>query len=180
MGKGGDFMKLFSFDAETNGLWGQAFAIGALVYDENEQEIARFLGRCPIEGEVNEWVQQNVIPALADVPITHHSYFDLLADFAKFYLEQKKDADIVVHMGYIVEVKILRDMHDLGLIGDWDGPYPLFDISGNLQQVGEDPTSVDKYAQKYGLRVREFGSPHNPLYDCEVAAKVYIHLSRRG
>ena len=173
-------MKIFSFDAETNGLWGQAFAIGALVY-EGEKEIARFLGRCPISEPINDWVQQNVLPVLLDVPITHRSYEELLKDFAKFYMENKENADVIVHMGYIVEAKILRDMHDLGLIGDWDGPYPLFDISGNLKQVGEDPTSVDKYAQKYGIEIRNFGSPHNPLYDCEVTARVYMHLmSRRG
>jgi hypothetical protein len=172
--------KIFSFDAETNGLWGQAFAIGALVYNENGEEIARFLGRCSIDEEVNEWVQQNVLPALIDVPITHLNYEELLRDFAKFYMENKENADVVVHMGYIVEAKILRDMHDLKLIGDWDAPYPLYDVSGNLQQVGEDPTSVDKYAQKYGIEIRNFGSPHNPLYDCEIAARVYIHLLSRA
>jgi len=36
--------KIFSFDAETNDLWGQAFALGALVYDEQGAEIVRFAG----------------------------------------------------------------------------------------------------------------------------------------
>lgn len=72
---------------------------------------------------------------------------------------------------------MLRDMYDRGLIGDWDGPYPLFDVSGNLQQAGEDPTSVDKYVQKDGLSVGEFeGGTHNPLYDSAVAAVAYRHL----
>ena len=31
--------KIFSLDAEANGLWGQAFAIAAVVADENGQEI---------------------------------------------------------------------------------------------------------------------------------------------
>ena len=56
---------VFSFDAETNGLWGQAFALGALVYDESGAEVARFVGRCPIEGEVKEWVEANVLPQLS-------------------------------------------------------------------------------------------------------------------
>jgi len=43
-------------------------------------------------------------------------------------------------------------MQELGFIGDWDGPFPLIDISGNLQQVGEDPTSVDNYVKKHGCR----------------------------
>lgn len=170
--------KVFSFDAETNGLWGEAFSIAVLVY-ENGVEIARFIGRCPIEGDVNPWVKDNVLPTMTEIPVTHESYEELLADFAKFYLANKADASVIAHMGFIVEVKLLRDAHERGFIGDWDGPYPLIDIAGNLQQVGEDPTSVDKYVQKYGLDVRDFGTTHNPLYDSEVAAVVYSHLQGR-
>jgi hypothetical protein len=172
--------KIFSFDAETNGLWGQPFAIGALVYDENGAEVARFVGRCPIEGNVNPWVAEHVIPEMADIPMTHESYNALLSDFAKFYLANKAEADVIVHMGVPVEAGLLWDMHDRGLIGDFDGPYPLIDLAGNLQQVGEDPTSVDSYIKKYELTVGEFsGGTHNPLYDAAVAAVVYRHLASR-
>jgi hypothetical protein len=172
--------KLFSFDAETNGLWGQAFAIGALVYDEQGIEIARFVGRCPIQGEVDGWVRDNVIPKITDIPETHTDYASLLAAFAEFYKANKTDADVIVHMGFIVEVKILRDLHAAGLIGDWDAPYPLYDVSGNLQQAGEDATSVDSYIKKYELTVGEFeGGTHNPLYDSAVAAVVYRHVVGR-
>lgn len=170
-------MKVFSFDAETDGLWGCAFAIGALVYDENGTEIARFVGRLPNTAVTNEWVKNNVIPQLSSVPVTHESYEELLADFASFYLAHKDGADCIAHMGYIVEAKVLRDMRDRGLIGDWDAPYPLLDVSGNLQQAGEDPTSVDSYVKKHELSVGEFeGGTHNPLYDSAVAAVVYRHL----
>lgn len=173
-------MKIFSFDAETDGLWGRAFAIGALVYDESGTEIARFVGRLPDLVVTNEWVRTNVLPQLASVPAAHQTYESLLADFAKFYLANKEGADVVVHMGYIVEAKVLRDMQDLGLIGDWDAPYPLYDVSGNLQAAGQDPTSVDKYAAKFGLTVGKFaGGMHNPLYDAAVTAVVYRHLLGR-
>lgn len=169
--------KLFSFDAETNGLWGQAFAIGALVYDENGAEIGRFVGRLPDTEVTDGWVRENVLPKITDIPVTHQSYDALLADFAAFYKANKDGADVVVHMGYIVEARILRDLHDKGLIGDWDGPYPLYDVSGNLQAAGADPTSVDKFAAEHNLLVDEFaGGTHNPLYDSAVAAAVYRHL----
>lgn len=169
--------KVFSFDAETNGLWGQAFAIGALVYDEQGIEIARFVGRLPDTEVSDAWVKENVLPKIGDIPVTHENYDALLASFAEFYKANKTDADVVVHMGYIVETKVLRDMHDKGLIGDWDGPYPLFDVSGNLQAVGADPTSVDKFVTEHNLSVGEFaGGTHNPLYDSAVAAVVYRHL----
>jgi len=173
-------MKVFSFDAETNGLWGQAFAIGALVYDEHGIEVTRFVGRCPIEGEVDKWVRDNVLPEITDLPVTNADYDELLADFAKFYLANKEGADIVAHMGFIVEVKILRDLHERKLIGDWDAPYPLYDVSGNLQAAGADPTSVDKFAVEHGLSVGEFeGGTHNPLYDSAVTAAVYRYLLPR-
>lgn len=168
---------VFSFDAETNRLWGTAFAIGALVYDENGAEIARFVGRLPDPADANDWVQKNVIPALVGVAVTHENYEDLLRDFAKFYLAHKDGADIIAHMGYIVEAKVLRDMVEMGFIGEWDGPYPLYDVSGNLQAASEDPTSVDSFVKKHNLTVGEFeGGTHNPLYDAAVAAAVYRHL----
>ena len=168
---------VFSFDAETDGLWGQAFAIGAVVQNGLGEEITRFVGRLPDSAVTNEWVRENVLPTLSGVPVTHESYGELLADFAKFYLANKEGADVVVHMGYIVETKVLRDMHELGLIGEWDAPYPLFDVSGNLQAGGADPTSVDKFATEHGLSVGEFeGGTHNPLYDSAVTAAVYQHL----
>ncbi len=172
--------KIFSFDAETDGLWCQAFAIGALVYDENGAEIARFVGRLPETEVIDSWVQENVLPKIQDIPVTHLDYGALLASFAEFYLAEKEGADVVVHMGYIVETKILRDMHDCGLIGDWDAPYPLYDVSGNLQQAGADPTSVDTFATEHSITVGEFeGGTHNPLYDSAVAAMVYRHLLGR-
>jgi len=172
--------RVFSFDAETDGLWGQAFAIGALGYNEAGDEISRFVGRLPDSAVTDQWVKNNVLPQLAGVPITHDTYDALLTEFAKFYLANKVDADVVVHMGYIVEAKVLRDMHDRGLIGDWDGPYPLHDVSGNLQAEGADPTSVDKFATEHQLQIGVgtdiVGGTHNPLWDSAVAAAVYRHL----
>ncbi|MFC1618113.1 hypothetical protein ACFL2B_02430 [Patescibacteria group bacterium] len=171
--------KLFSFDAETNGLWGEAFAIAAIVYDENGNETHRFLGRCPIEGAVDEFVGEKVLPQMTTIPVTHADYASMLADFAEFYLANKAGADVIVHMGVPVEARLIADMHAGGMIGDWDGPYPLIDISGNLMQAGENPCSVDDYAKKFDLEVRDFGSSHNPLFDSEVAARVFLHLRER-
>ena len=214
--------KIFSFDAETDGLWGQPFAVAAIVYELQPQtdlwqlvavngvvsnfdppvraasfeeatrvggriayhrmqrieadrwvETYRFMGMLPLDGIQNEFVLKNVVPALSGVTPTHQSYEGILRDFTAFYLANKQDATVICHVGSPVE------MHRLGFIGDWDAPFPLIDISGNLDQMGEDPTSVDSYAQKYGLEISDYGTTHNPLYDCEVAAKVYIHLKSR-
>lgn len=209
--------KIFSFDAETDGLWGNPFAVAAIVYELQQSiayahgekiqiaesewvETARFITRLSDDVVSDNWVRENVLPTLADVPVTHQhhigggdhkmnaeaaekycsqkAYEAMLADFAEFYMANKADADVICHMGYIVEAHLLREMHRLGFIGDWDAPYPLLDVSGNLQAVGEDPTSVDNYAKKHGLAVADYGATHNPFYDCEVTAKVYIHLNQ--
>lgn len=172
--------KIFSFDGETNGLWGSAFSIGALVYDEHGVEIARFIGRLPDSAVTDNWARDNVLPEIATVPVSHETYAELIRDFAEFYMTHKAGADIVTHMGYIVETKILRDMHEMGYIGDWDAPYPLFDVANNLQAAGYDPTSVDNFAAYHGLTVGEFeGGTHNPLYDAAITAAVYRHLTAR-
>lgn len=174
--------RVFSLDAETNGLWGQPFSVAALVYDESNSELARFVGRCPIEGEVNEWVRNNVLPQMEGIDESHNSYEALLADFTEFYLREKANSTVIVHMATPVEAGLLRDMHVRGLIGDFDGPYPLIDLAGCLVQVGEDPTSCDGYAEKYGIAVDAAtfkGGTHNPLYDSAQAAAVYWHLVGR-
>lgn len=171
-------MKTFSFDAETNGLWGQPFAIAAIVYEDGK-ETARFIGRCPIDGEVDSWVKDNVLNQMEGIVESHGSYDKLLAAFAEFYKANKGDAEIIAHMAVPVEAGLLWDMHSCGVIGNWDGPYPLIDIAGCLKQAGEDPTSVDKYAEKYGVKVNpaEYeGGTHNPLFDSAQAAAVYHHL----
>lgn len=167
--------KVFSFDAETNGLWGQAFQLAAVVYDEQGNEIDRFSSRCGIKGETNTWVAENVLPAIQHIPESYGQYVDMVEDFATFYMNHKEGADVIAHMGYIVEAKVLRDMHDLGFIGDWDAPYPLLDVSGNLQQAGFNPTSCDEYAKSQGIELPK-GTSHDAVYDCIVAAKVYRHL----
>mgnify|MGYP000435025535 CR=1 FL=1 len=168
---------IFSFDAETDGLWGQPFAISAIVY-KNGIETSRFLSRLPNSFVTNEWVIENVLPAMENIAVTHSNYETMLRDFAAFYMSNTTDTDIICHMGFPVEAHLLREMHRIGAIGDWDGPYPLIDLAGNLKQAGGNPTSVDEYATKFGLEIPDFGTTHNPLYDCAVAAHVYMHLMK--
>lgn len=182
--------KIFSFDAETNGLWGDPFTVAAIVYElqsgGNWVEMDRFIARLSNDAVSDQWSRKNVLPALATMPVTHNNhpanpefdYAEMLSSFATFYHKHRLDADIICHMGYIVEAHLLREMYRLGFIGTESAPYPLYDVSGNLQQAGEDPLNVDKYAAKYNLQI--VGTTHNPLYDCEVAAKVYIHLLNKS
>ena len=171
--------KVFSWDTETNGLWGKAFAIGAVVY-ENGIETAKFYARCPIDGTVDSWVETNVLPQMTDMEETHNSYEQMLKAFSEFFMANKADADVIFHMGIPVEARVVLDMHDLGFIGDWDGAYPWLDISGHLQAKGFDCTSVDAYNANHGIIVPqpEVGGTHNPLYDSRAAALCYMDLMK--
>ena len=183
--------KILSFDAETNGLWGTSFAIGAVVYEEETCRqatgVSHFIARCPIDGEIDPWVYENVLPVISGIEETHTSYDSMLSAFSLFYMRHKKNADVITHIPVPVESGLIRDMHEKEFIGDWDAPFPLIDIAPILMLCGENPLSVDDYAKKHGLSLEfpetkkhglssEFPETHNPLYDAIIAAKAYVHL----
>lgn len=166
--------KVLSIDAETNGLYGQAFAIGAVLMDkETGKEEQRFLARCPIEGAVDSFVAENVIPQMEEITETHTDYKSMLAEFIHFFKENKENADTIVHMGVPVEAKLFVDAVEFGLMGPFDGPYPLVDIAA-YQEIWD---SVDGYNAKHGIVVPDCnGGTHNPLYDRYAAALAYRYV----
>jgi hypothetical protein len=173
-------MKIMSIDAETNGLYGKAFAIAAITYVDGV-ETARFTGRCLIKGAVDGWVAANVLPQMGGIPVTHGGYLDMLIGFVDFFQANKAGAHVIVHMGCPVEARLFIDAQNLGIMATFEGPYPLVDVAGMLLMAGEDPTLVDAYNRKHGLAVRDFeGSTHNPLYDAESAAVCFAHLMSKA
>ncbi len=165
--------KILSFDAETNGLWGQAFSIGAVLFADGVI-VEKFIGRCPIEEDVDGWVAENVIPEMAGIPVNYSSYEELLRAFMEWRSTRKENAIELVHMGVPVEARLFLDAHKLGIIGDWDGPYPLVDCSA-IPEIGD---SVDGYNAAHGISpdaAELEGGTHNPLYDSVAAAVAYGH-----
>ncbi len=115
-------------------------------------------------------MEENVLPQMEGIPVTHKCYKDLLAGFVEFYMENKDNAHIVVHMGLPVEARLFLDAHQLGFIGDWDAPFPLIDASA-FPKIG---TSVDNYNAGNGVVVDAnmfTGGTHNPLYDSYATAE---------
>ena len=163
--------KILSIDAETNGLWGSAFAISAVLRNE-DGTMETFVARCPIEGEVNPFVAENVLPQMMAIPETHTSYNAILKAFCEFYLANKEGATIIVHVGLPVEARLFLDAHTMGYIGDWDAPFPLVDISA-LPEIG---CSTDTYNANHSIEMPTMeGGTHNPLYDCYSALFAYEH-----
>lgn len=188
-------MKKFtmSIDAESNGLWGNAFAVAGIIYDsQTGEEVDKICLRLPSDAVTDSWVKENVLPTL-NFPVTHtgnvlfdtqigkekrleKTYKEMLSDFSNWYKKYKDDSDVLWHMGHIVESHLFREMHKFGFIGDWDAPYVPIEVSVYLEMAGESADSVDSYAKKHNLDITDYGTTHNPLYDCEVAFKCYFHI----
>jgi len=169
--------KIISLDAETNGLWGQPFAVAFIVYDAFGVELDRATFRCPIEGDTNEWVAENVLPQMEDIALTHSSYEGMLKAIGQWWLSNKEGATVLWHMGHVVEAHLYRELHRTGNIGDWDAPYVPVELSVMLESAGYPADSVDGYISEKGLPLPNFkGGTHNPLYDAASAASVYFDL----
>ncbi|MGP1420060.1 MAG: hypothetical protein ACTTKI_00510 [Tannerella sp.] len=165
---------IMSVDAETDGLWGSHFAIGAVIYDEKGKELRRFCGKSDVAPS-NEWVQENVVPFLDDIPSLGYV---LLDEFADFYNEAREQYEVTVlwHMGYVVEGFLFRTLVEDGYIGEWDAPYTPIEVSSYLSMAGYAPDSVEDYLKIKGIKVEGEGSRHNPIFDCIAAYKAYIEL----
>lgn len=174
-------MKILSVDAETNGLYGQPFAIGA-VCTVGEYTADVYLARCPIPAEYgpDPWVAANVLPALDDVIQEIADYPSLLADFAAWYDEHSDGAVVIAHCGVPVEARLFADFVHVLHRDPFSGPFPLHDLATLLYAAGFDPTSADGYWQGWGLDLGPgFAgmSPHNPLYDARAAEVCWRHLT---
>jgi hypothetical protein len=170
-------MKIFSVDAETDGLYGKAFAIAAVVY-ENGVEIARFTSRISSETVRDAWVQENVLPAVAHLPVTHPDSIAMEEAFWRFWTEHQSGATAIAHIGAPVETGLFRRCVERDASRTFQGPFPLHEVGTMLMAMGEDPSSVDAYVLRHGLEVPG-GSPHDPLYDADVAARVWTHAIAR-
>lgn len=171
-------MEILSVDAETDCLWGNPFWIAGIVYDEKGKEIDKINVAIKNPKVKEEWVKENVLPELekcTNVTLVDN-YETMLEKFAEFYNKYRDKSTVLWHMGHIVESYLFRELHRLELIGDWDAPYTPIEVSEILRQNNEDADSVDSYIEKNNISVNDYGSTHNPLYDCEVAAKVYFDL----
>lgn len=171
-------MIVLSVDAETNGLYGEAFCLAMIATDEYGL-LDQFVARCPISGPVDPWVQDNVLPAIRDIQETHASYREMLEAGWQFYCQHKAGADVIAHVPYPVETKVFRDMVEVDLpTRQWKAPFPLLDVATMLRQRMLNPSSVDAYLRGKCLSVPFNGTTHHPLYDAWAAEIAFRELMR--
>lgn len=171
--------KLLCFDVESNGLHGEAFAVGAVLIQLDGKVVDEFVARCPIHGPVDEWVEKNVLPPMRDQANTHKNNRAMRDDFWAWFSRAKDQADyVVVDNGYPVEHRFLMQCQADDLDSRyWGHAYPLLDVGSLLLQAGIKPLAV-----KYRLVEDQLPGEvlkHNPRFDAEVSALAAIKALRQ-
>ncbi len=163
--------KLLCFDVESNGLHGQAFAVAAVVINLDGEVLDTFTGRTKIIGQVDSWVEQNVLPVITDMTITQRTSKDLRSDFWRWFERAQQEADyVLVSNGYPVEYRFLLQCQEDNLDERyWQHPFPLLDLTSLMLQLepnGEKRTDiVKKLFDESGY------SRHHPYHDALVSAR---------
>lgn len=173
-------MKIFSLDAEVNGLYGPTFAIGVTVREDG-QEIAQFQARLPDSAVTHSWGITRALPAISTMKVTHVTTEAMEESFWRFWMEHKDGSTVIAHCGSPVESGLYRRCVERNLeVRQWQGPYPAInDVASLLLLLGEQADSVDSYAARHNLHIPFVGEPHHPLYDSVVAAVVWEHAWKR-
>jgi hypothetical protein len=171
-------MKVLSFDVESNGLHGRAFAVAGVLVDARHRILQQFVARCPIIGPVDPWVSENVLGPMADIAQTHADARAMRDAFWDWYTAAKADADLIVASNpYPVEARFLIDCQadDMAARG-FDHPFPFYDLSSMLYALGLTTPQArrDFVATAVG---DHSGQAHNPLWDAKATAMAAFHAA---
>jgi hypothetical protein len=180
--------KILSLTIYTNGLFGQPFAIGAVVYNndisDNYEEI-HFEARCPIRGKIDVHTQQDILTKIKEIKLTHSSYRKMLASFAQFYFDYsiKHNAITLIYKNYIGLARVLTDMHIMRYINySCDLPNELINLENVFQAKGYGiytTTTPIAYNALNGVSVLNFDHHKlSPLYVSRANALCFMHIKK--
>lgn len=160
---------IFVFDVESTSLYGIGFAVGAIVLTRTGEEVDRFeLKSKEEEALAGEWVRENVIPHLQDMP-TCDTARELRDSFYAFYMKHKDAAEIWCDCSYPVETNFLNAVVNDDIKNrEWTMPYPLKDISTIVD------INIDR-AVECGISGLK---KHNPLDDARASAAFLLRNFR--
>jgi hypothetical protein len=166
-------MDVLCFDAESNGLHGEAFAVGGVVCREG-RVIERFFARCPIAGDVDPWVRDNVLPPLADERETHATAREMRNAFWVWLTTPRENTIVAVDCGWPVETGLLSACVADDPSRAFKGPYPLDEVASYLRAARLDPLA--SYAGV--VLPNEAAQKHHPVWDATVSA-LCVEMSLR-
>jgi uncharacterized membrane protein YgcG len=174
MGKqNGKKMQLYLvFDVESVGLYGEGYAVGWVLIDQDGKESANGYVACPslnakgTDGD-RAWINKNV-----DIHLPEPFYDtpeEVRNIFWQVWMKAKaKNAILVADTAYPVEANFL-----LACVNDDldkrknDGPYPLLGVESFLQANEQDPKA------KYGRLANE-KPEHHPTADARQSGRIFI------
>ena len=163
-------MNIFCFDAETDGLYGEAFAVSAVVMNERGEIIDRFAQKCLMPEIKSEWVKENCLPHLGAIEDCESREM-LRENFWNFYMKYRESCLIMADVAYPVEASLMRKcVEDNFSEREFLAPYPLIDISAMFVAHGIDPhTDRTEFACTQG-------TAHNPFDDAVISARCALKL----
>jgi len=160
---------LLVFDCESIGLWGETFAVGAVVVDKGTGKVLdkfELLNENLLSAAAeNKWVNEHVLPHLTDLKRCQ-SARALRDGFFHFFQKHKQTSEIWVDVGFPVETNFLATVVNDDLENRfWEMPYPLRDVS-NFIDINIDRITS---AGLSGLR------KHHPTDDALASATCYLN-----
>lgn len=162
---------VFSIDVESIGLQGEGYAVAGGVYnfESGIKCCEEFCFACDPEKakgnfEDRKWVSEN-IPA---IKITHNNPVEIRTAFWRKWVKIKEnypDIVMVAECGWPVEARFLINCIDDDKTRNWEGPYPLHEISSFMVAAGKDPMIVYE-------RLENELPKHDPLADVRQSARL--------
>ncbi len=182
---GGEMNSLFSdkryvfcFDVESDGLYGEGFAVGAVVIDVKTGKLRdEFSGVVEGYDVKDEFVKKHIIKNLRHMK-KYPSVESLRREFWQFYMKyrgdeklQNPDIIFLVDNGMPVEARFLRDC----VMDDYKNrqflaPFPAVDLATVLQMKG-----YENHLNR--LAFCEYsGTKHHPLDDAMATGLTFLKL----
>ena len=123
------------------------------------------------------WVIENVLPAIAEMKVTHPNHVLLQEAFWEFWIAHREQSVVIAHCGSPVESGLFRRCVEWNMAErEFMGPYPaIHDVATKLMLNGMEAGSVEKAMDSQGIE-RPSGSEHHPMYDAVAAALVWESL----
>ncbi len=169
---------IFSFDIESDGLYGEGFAVGVVVIDTQKGRLCdEFSGVVDGYQPKDKFVKANIMPYLKDMR-KFSSVESLRREFWDFYIKyrgndkiQNSDVIFLVDNGMPVEARFLRDC----VLDDYKkrqflAPFPAMDLATVLQMNGYE-NHINRRAF-CGYK----GKKHHPLDDAMASGLTFWKL----
>lgn len=167
---------LIIIDVESNGLWGQPFAVASVRMTPGGRILRTFAMRCNIDEVPDEWIVENKIEQLLEGLPKVEDIKHLMEEFIGWY-SKENDSNTFVDTGFPVDFRFM-DLMRCNAAWQSFSPYPLYDISSILVAAGEHP-NVNRMEYAKELIGEKCGVAHNPIWDAEVSGLCAIRALRK-